>query len=177
MRRFFEKPRELRGLGHSKSSKLREFPRQPLDREGQDGDLGAYEDLGGIKFCVKAFGKWFLISSDPVTPLSIGARDTGVKTELIAEDGYIIFASGLIIQWGREGSTVSGSLGTTTDVTFPIAFPIECLNIQGITGVKPDDTQGLNYGAGINYDQLSRTGAQFTTLTDDEFLYWQAIGH
>ena len=56
--------RLTRKLGQQKGTKFKEFQRKPLNNEGYDGDMGAYQDRGGIIFCVKAFGRWWEFTSD-----------------------------------------------------------------------------------------------------------------
>lgn len=46
--------------------------------------------------------------------------DLVVVAESLSGDGYVKFANGLIIQWGREALV---GAGTTSTVTLPIAFP------------------------------------------------------
>ena len=56
--------RLARKLGHHKGTKFKEFPRKPLNNEGYDGDIGAYQNRGGLVFCVKAFSRWWELTSD-----------------------------------------------------------------------------------------------------------------
>ena len=56
--------RLTRKLGHHKQNKFKEFKHKPLNNEGYDGDIGAYQSDGGIVLCVKAFSRWWELTSD-----------------------------------------------------------------------------------------------------------------
>ena len=56
--------RLTRKLGHHKQTKFKEFKHKPLNNEGYDGDIGAYQSCGVIVFCVKAFSKWWELTAD-----------------------------------------------------------------------------------------------------------------
>ena len=45
----------------------------------------------------------------------------GISGQLLSGNGYIKFASGMMIQWGRD-STVTDQVGTTFTTSFPISF-------------------------------------------------------
>jgi len=87
-----------------------------------------------------------------------------------ADDGYVKFGNGLIMQWGQE--TISA---TSEVVTFPISFPTACLNIVG-TAYRAAQTGGLTNAIAI-HTLPTRTGATFNTATVWDTLMWQAIGH
>ena len=52
------------GQVNQKSSAVLSVSVPPTRAEGYDGDMGAYQDDGGIIFCVKAFSKWWELTSD-----------------------------------------------------------------------------------------------------------------
>ena len=88
-----------------------------------------------------------------------------------ADDGYIKFDNGLIMQWAQE--TVSA---TSEVVTFPIEFPTACLNIVG-TVYKSLSSGGLTNALAI-HTLPSTTGVTFSTASSPwDTLFWQAIGH
>ena len=87
-----------------------------------------------------------------------------------ADDGYLKFDNGLIMQWGQE--TVSA---TTEVITFPIVFPTACLNIVSQVYLS-SDTGGITSALAI-HTLLSTTGVTFSTKTNWDTLMWQAIGH
>ena len=50
----------------------------------------------------------------------------GIIAESLAQNGYVKFKDGLIVQWGRSNAT--GLVGTV-GVTFPISFPSACYSV------------------------------------------------
>jgi len=86
-----------------------------------------------------------------------------------ADDGYIKFGNGLIMQWGQE--TVSA---TTETVTFPIEFPTACLNVTATSYVV--DTGGQTHSPGIN-TLPTTTQVILNTKSSWGTIFWQAIGH
>jgi len=88
-----------------------------------------------------------------------------------ADDGYLKFDNGLIMQWGQEAVSA-----TTEVITFPIAFPTACLNIVG-TVYKSGSTGGLTNALAI-HTLPSTTAVTFSTAASPwDTLMWQAIGH
>lgn len=80
--------------------------------------------------------------------------------------GYQKFPSGLIIQWGL--------INTSVNITFPIAFPTACFNVQ----VKWNDGPGVTvvYSQYFAVTAVSTTGATFAALTTTP-RFWFAIGN
>ena len=56
--------RLTRALGHHKQTKFKEFKHKPLNNEGYDGDMGAYQSSGGILLCVNAYSRCWELTSD-----------------------------------------------------------------------------------------------------------------
>lgn len=68
---------------------------------------------------------------------AVAARATGLFTGasnvLLATNGWQRLPSGLIVQWGENTSVLAvapSSTTTPTSVTFPVAFPATCANVQ-----------------------------------------------
>ena len=87
-----------------------------------------------------------------------------------ADDGYIKFGNGLIMQWGQEDADA-----TTETVTFPIPFPTVCLNVVA-TAYRSSVTGGLTNAVGINTLPTTTT-VIFNTNSAWDTIFWQAIGH
>ena len=87
-----------------------------------------------------------------------------------ADDGYIKFGNGLIMQWGQEDADA-----TTETVTFPIPFPNVCLNVVA-TAYRSSVTGGLTNAVGINTLPTTTT-VIFNTNSAWDTIFWQAIGH
>ncbi|WHP07014.1 MULTISPECIES: gp53-like domain-containing protein [Acinetobacter] len=77
-------------------------------------------------------------------------------------NGYTQLPNGFILQWGKA----EGSNGL--DVTFPIPFPTQLLNLQ-ITDNQGSSTHG--------YDSSDATGFQMHTSVGTLSFDWFAIGH
>jgi hypothetical protein len=126
--------------------------------------------------------------SDALTPSDIGAASIGGNTGqtfnvanataethaialgqfagTFATSGYRILPDGTIIQWGV--TTIPSSAAYT--LTFPLAFPTECYNVQ-LT---------FSFGAGWSvlqvYSFTSSTATLYQSANQPSRIYWQAIG-
>lgn len=87
-----------------------------------------------------AYGKWVLI--DPVF--------SGKWTNSLTPNGYQLYPSGLIVQWGW-GTTSAGGNGET--LTFPIPFPHACYAAPANDG-----------GGGVNSVSISTGGTSTATI-------------
>lgn len=100
-----------------------------------------------------------------------------------ADNGYLKLPNGLILQWGKVASGWPGE-GPYT-VTFPIAFPNQCLNTQ-ITvwsdGRKGSVSLDITIPVGtirlVSFDALFNViGFQGSSAADLKGFYWFAIGY
>ena len=87
-----------------------------------------------------------------------------------ADDGYVKFGNGLIMQWGQETSSAA-----TETVTFPIPFPHECLNVT-CTDYDNGDTGGIAGVTGIKTLPTTTT-VIFSCYDGADTFFWQAIGY
>ena len=87
-----------------------------------------------------------------------------------ADDGYVKFSNGLIMQWGQETSSA-----TTEVVAFPIPFPNACLNVIA-TAYESGSSSG-NDGAVTVSVLPTTTGVTFGSDTGWGTIFWQAIGY
>ena len=148
----------------------------PRKNEGVNGDIRITTTLTeGIKLFAKYNGEWYSSSLEK----EVLKEKRKESTHLYDTNGYQHLGSGLIIQWGREGSDTDGALDDTTTVTFPKEFPNECLSITGTYGLVPDDADGIATDGeiAINKGQVTTSSAQFSTHTDFEYVFWIAIGY
>jgi hypothetical protein len=147
--------RLARGLGHSKGSRIKSVKNAPLKGDGQDGDMQIKN--GNLYIKDKNIWHHFVAADSDGTVLSTEAPD--IKH---TATGYEVLDSGLIIQWGI--------VTTDSTVTFPIAFPTECLSVVlgKITG--DNSIPRVTAIAAANFTYSSST-------TADGDAYWQAIGH
>lgn len=98
-----------------------------------------------------------------------GADGTGA---LLANPGYQVFPSGLILQWGRI-STFSGDF-----VTFPLTFPTTCVAVTCSDSAAA--LSGRIYSVGRNSNGFTAYIHQLATggelLVSDE-LFYMAVGY
>lgn len=88
----------------------------------------------------------------------------------LSGNGYQKMPNGIIIQWGITGSVATG--GSTT-VTFPIAFPTSCLNVQ-VTGQIASVANSFTRSAG------APSTSQVTLYSNNALpspISWLAIGY
>jgi hypothetical protein len=88
-----------------------------------------------------------------------------------AASGYQKLPGGVIIQWG----TVTRS-STAQTLTFPLAFPTACLNVQ-VTDISGDTAGGLSATSSIISGTITKTQVRFSTSTSANYLSWVAIGY
>ena len=92
--------------------------------------------------------------------------------ESMAEDGYVKFDNGLILQWGEEAAS-SGNI----TVTFPLPFPNACLNVV-CTDHDDGDVSGIGGVTGLNtLPSESTTTITFSCYNAIDNFFWQAIGN
>jgi hypothetical protein len=88
----------------------------------------------------------------------------------LATNGYVAFPSwlgGLVIQWGEGG--VSG-----TGVTFPIAFPTACFNVQVSWS---ESVTGDSYSDWLGVHNVTTGGFTLNKGASSKKRFWFAIGH
>ncbi|EOL9134862.1 phage tail protein [Enterobacter cloacae] len=86
-----------------------------------------------------------------------------------AANGRLIDTStGLIYQWGRVSSSVTGNI----NITFPYAFPSACVSLQS-TLVRGNNDGGQNCWAYVT--SISTTGA--SVGSDKYGVFWFAVGY
>lgn len=98
---------------------------------------------------------------------------SAIVAKLLAQNGYIKYANGLLIQWGRL-ILISGtaSAGTTAEITFPLSFYNE---YSYAFMAMP----AINSGA-INITTVDKMGNNKITIktlgTTNQQAHWFAIG-
>ena len=90
------------------------------------------------------------------------------NTKSHAADGHQKFPGGLVMQWGQVAITA-----TTTSITYPVAFGTVFI-VTAITRQEAD-TGGVDMAAALKTAPTT-TGADFSTASGHEELFWFAIG-
>ena len=112
-----------------------------------------------------------------------GSIGGAIAASNLAQNGYVKFSNGLILQWGS-----CNSVGTTT---FPISFLNKCLNIFGVNELyhcytsAPGNGRNTYYYAGqyiksqtlINFTLEKYSGNEIHTSTSIKPLSYIAIGY
>ena len=103
----------------------------------------------------------------------------GIIAESLAQNGYVKFKDGLIVQWGRSNAT--GSVGTV-GVTFPISFPSACYSVttsgNAITVQFTSTSQSTGRGTCVDGGavmQNSISSSGFTCASERQ-ISWIATG-
>lgn len=102
-----------------------------------------------------------------VTPLKMRF---GFAVSLLA-NGYIKFPAwlgGLVIQWGTT---------TTATTSFPVAFPIECLQVIPVMGWNSSAAHAAYYNHVSSMSASNFTMTQPASFQSGASLRWLAIGH
>jgi len=103
-------------------------------------------------------------------------------TSLRAENGWMKRPDGIIEQWGVIIYPQNNMGEGKTDVSFPVAFPTECLNAS-VSSLNSGNHNMFDTLHQINMNSLTKTGftvyRQWTGSGGTAFkgIYWRAIGH
>lgn len=142
-----------------------------------DGDITGHAASADIAGSVA----WGNVSGRP-TAVSAFVNDSQYLTlgsftgaQSVASNGYCTLPGGLIMQWGV---TPAIATDTTTPVTFPVAFPHACFNVQGTC----DYVGNVSSDCIAQVTAITRTG--LTMMRDSGggagqtgVVYWFAIGN
>ena len=136
----------------------------------------ATESLAGIiKISTTAQVSAGTDNTTAVTPYKLKGLFTSGSAK--TQNGYQKLPSGVIMQWGMVADVPSPA-----NVTFPIAFPTGCANLQITRGGGTDeDSNGGSYAGGASVIiSMSNTGFSFDSVvqsSDKSIVYYVAIGY
>lgn len=103
-----------------------------------------------------------------ITPFGLDYVFDSIFTSSKSTNGYQQIAGGLILQWGRAGG---GNAPNPVVVTFPILFPVACLNVQlSQTGTPAEEA----HPTVLSFDRFN-TSLRKSSIAAD--LMWFAIGY
>jgi len=153
--------------------------RSTADNNSTDPDTGGANWVAhGVRTVFGRTGPAITAQAGDYTAAEVGALATSDFTgsnQSIATNGYQKLPGGLIWQWG---TTPSIPEDTETDVTFPIAFPMACFQVQA-TGDYGGHTDSDVIGqvcnittTGVRIMRDSGGGSGYSGV-----VYWFAIGH
>jgi hypothetical protein len=94
-------------------------------------------------------------------------NDFSGSNQSLTADGYQKLPSGLIMQWGTIASLSGG-----TTVTYPIAFPSACVNVQTCI-IASSDTNEIAYVSSVGNTTFVVTNSNPSA----KGIYWSAIGY
>lgn len=138
---------------------------------GADNATSALSKLGILGAIVNASvsGKTITFTKKDNTKFSIDTQDTnnGIVAALLEQNGYVKFANGLILQWGKW----KGSYQTAATITFPIAFGV-CYSVC-VTSIH--NNTGSNYCDYIDR-VLSYTNTAVKIYVNTSSFFWIAVG-
>jgi len=127
----------------------------------------------GVKFVRGLAGPWNGVNGPwndwkEIPTLAVAdARYQGKSQASLAKNGWRKTADGYIEQWGFISRTAD-----STHITFPIAFPHECLNIQLTL-----DWNGSFHDQNVYVQTPATTGFNYIAGSGEVRAYFRAIGH
>jgi hypothetical protein len=115
-----------------------------------------------------ADGTYFVQDGNPWFQNAGGAFPLA-GTDSETGDGYTVLPGGTILEWGRKASP-----GASGSVTFPLAFPNNCFNVQ-ITQQRnsSSSTQGMYLNGVPGLSSFDYNGSS----SSSDAIYWVAIGN
>lgn len=114
-----------------------------------------------------------------MTPLrvaqALAANNGGIVSANLAQNGYVKFANGLILQWGyNQANLIAGAI----TIAFPITYPNAAFSVVGIP------TAALGGADLAAYSMTAVTKYNFTVIGDAltngvklSYIFWISIGH
>ena len=97
-------------------------------------------------------------------------------------NGYTKLLNGIILQWGVKSFTGITANEQREDISFNIAFPNKCFNVQATLSDVGYGYQRFSTSVGIPTIEKGKFVANFKSTTDkysslNMSLYWFAIGY
>ena len=115
------------------------------------------------------------IANTAFVQAAITSGGGGIVAASLAENGYVKFANGLILQWGYKAGRITKD--GSVDVIFPIAFPQSAFHLSS-TYIVTNATNDVGSGCVLksNYTQTQATFIQDTYSGTGTGLFWLALG-
>ncbi len=127
--------------------------------------------------------------------MAVGTRDYSFKDLYLSikggneNEGYTKIANGYILQWGHANCKVKVGTEYTTTITFPIAFPNDCImvipvaqlnsRVGGTAGVGSVIINAIPLGGNSKAEILTNAvnSVGLSTVDNNIFTGWIAIGN
>ena len=101
-------------------------------------------------------------------------------TSDLSTNGYQIFPSGLIMQWGTYNT--AGTAAGNVTIDFPIHFTTACLNLsatlrQPLGSVNGANTVSAELDGSLPLEKFTLGFDEHDSSAGDKYAWWQAIGY
>ena len=114
-----------------------------------------------------------------MTPLrvaqALAANNGGIVSANLAQNGYVKFANGLILQWGyNQANLLAGGI----TIAFPITYPNAAFSVVGIptAALGGADLAAYSMTAVTKYN-FTVKGDALTNGVKSSYIFWISIGH
>jgi hypothetical protein len=125
---------------------------------------------GKIEIATSAEAQAYSSSLLAITPATMNQALKG-SNQSLSDNGFQRLPGGLVLQWGRTGTISSNA---TITVTFPVSFPIACVNVVNSVNYTVDgDINEVCHisDLSVNSYRVRNSNPQSTRT------YWYAIGY
>jgi hypothetical protein len=108
-------------------------------------------------------------------------KGDGIVQQYLGDNGYVRFANGLIVQWGKSSGRKGPSDAQKESISFPITFPSSVY--MAIASIYTNAGGDLNNDWWYQVSDLSRSGMAVTRQTANRNLdvftqaHWLAMGN
>lgn len=133
---------------------------------------------GGTTFNLPTGARSTLVSDGSQTWL---VQADGASSSVIATNGYMALARGIILQWGEATLPASGAAVSSVAVGFPLTFPNGVLAALALPRAQANSGAGRWPALGVSgvlTTQMTINGETFATTTFNQTvpIYWVAVG-
>ena len=117
------------------------------------------------KMFLNGSGTWMSLPSD-ISEMTDDKKQLGIVAGSLTENGWVRFANGLILQWGKNGTQ------NKVNISFPITFQYECL----VVVLGPGNERGYGSVTAKNYTKTGFYMVANGSGSDVEHCTWLAVG-
>lgn len=108
---------------------------------------------------------------------ALAANNGGIASANLAQNGYVKFANGLILQWGYNQANLREESISTT-IAFPITYSNAAFSVVGIptAHLGVDDLPAYSMTAVTKYN-FTVIGDALSSGVTSSYIFWISIGH